>query len=314
MEPKFTSRGGHRNAGDADYTANMDELSASDAFLTDLSRGVDPAGGSDELAALLLGLRDEVEAPMPAAPDPADFPELFGEDFGGNTVSTSEAVTEENPAVVSLDQRRAKRGRHSHAAATTGKGKSFRTNPWLAGLVGAAAATVMVAGTGAALYHSSPGSALWGPSESVFGERTNSVEFASALDEIDSKTESGDIAGARLLIDELRNSLDQDRTERAKQAEDDGEAQVVKAPSTVTVTHGPKPEEKPEPAKEAKPATVTVTPEPVTQTVTVTETAPSSGGNGGEASSSARSTSTTPTIPTTTKRLGAPQQAEQSSQ
>ena len=309
MEPKFTSRGGHRNAGDADYTANMDELSASDAFLTDLSRGVDPAGGSDELAALLLGLRDEVEAPMPAAPDPADFPELFGEDFGGNTVSTSEAVTEENPAVASLDQRRAKRSR-SHAAATTGKGKSFRTNPWLAGLVGAAAATVMVAGTGAALYHSSPG----GPSESVFGERTNSVEFASALDEIDSKTESGDIAGARLLIDELRDSLNQDRTERAKQSEDDGEAQVVKAPSTVTVTHDPKPEEKPQPAKEEKPATVTVTPEPVTQTVTVTETAPSSGGNRGEASSSARSTSTTPTIPTTTKQLGAPQQAEQSSQ
>lgn len=310
MEPKFTSRGGHRNAGDADYTANMDELSVSDAFLTDLSRGVDPANGSDELAALLLGLRDEVEAPMPAAPDPADFPELFGEDFGGNAVSKSEAVTEENPAVVSLDQRRAKRGRHSHAAATTGKGKSFRTNPWLAGLVGAAAATVMVAGTGAALYHSSPG----GPSESVFGERTNSVEFASALDEIDSKTESGDIAGARLLIDELRDSLNQDRTERAKQSEDDGEAQVVKAPSTVTVTHDPKPEEKPQPAKEEKPATVTVTPEPVTQTVTVTETAPSSGGNRGEASSSARSTSTTPTIPTTTKQLGAPQQAEQSSQ
>lgn len=305
MEPKFTSRGGHRNAGDADYTANMDELSVSDAFLTDLSRGVDPAGGSEELAALLLELRDEVEAPMPAAPDPADFPELFGEDFGGNTGSTSEAVTEENPAVVSLDQRRAKRSRHSHAAATTGKGRSFRTNPWLAGLVGAAAATVMVAGTGAALYHSSPG----GPSESVIGERTNSVEFASALDEIDSKTESGDIAGARLLIDELRDSLNQDRTERAKQAEDDGEAQVVKAPSTVTVTPDPKPEE--QPVKEAKPATVTVTPEPVTQTVTVTETAPSSGGNGGETSSSARSTST---IPTTTKQLGAPQQAEQSSQ
>ena len=257
---------------------------ASDAFLTDLSHGVDPADGSDELAALLLDLRDEVEAPMPPAP------ELPGE-----------AVTEENPAVDSLDERRNKRGKKS----------GFRTSPWLAGLVGAAAATVMVAGTGAALYHATPGSALWGPSEAVFGDRTNSVEFASALDEIDSKTESGDIAGARVLIDQLRESLNQDRSERTKQDKDGAEAPVVHHKDTVTVTNAPKPEDKPKPAAEPeKPETVTVTPEPVTQTVTVTETAPSQGGRDTESSSSVRPTSTTPTIPTTTKQLGAPQQPD----
>ena len=284
MEPKFIGRSGRHRAEDAADTANMDELLASDAFLTDLSRGVDPADGSDELAALLLGLRDEVEAPMPPAP------ELPGE-----------AVTEENPAVASLDERRNKRGKKA----------GVRTSPWLAGLVGAAAATVMVAGTGAALYNATPGSALWGPSEAVFGDRTNSVEFASALDEIDSKTESGDIAGARVLIDQLRESLNQDRSERTQQDKDGAEAPVVHHKDTVTVTNAPKPEDKPKPAAEPeKPETVTVTPEPVTQTVTVTETAPSQGGRGTESSSSVRPTSTTPTIPTTTKQLGAPQQPE----
>ena len=286
MEPRFTGRRGQPRAEDADYTANMDELLASDAFLTDLSRGVDPAGGSDELAALLLDLRDEVEAPMPPAP------ELPGE-----------AVTEENPAVASLDARRAERGKR-------GKKAGVRTSPWLAGLVGAAAATVMVAGTGAALYHATPDSALWGPSEAVFGDRTNSVEFASALDEIDSKTESGDIAGARVLIDQLRESLNQDRSERAEQDKNGAEAPVVNHKDTVTVTNAPKPEEKQKPAEPEQPATITVTPEPVTQTVTVTETAPSQGGRDTEPSSSARPTSTTSTIPTTTKQLGAPQQPE----
>ncbi|MDK8626295.1 hypothetical protein [Corynebacterium appendicis] len=282
MEPKFTGRSGQHRAEGADYTANMDELLASDAFMTDLSRGVDPADGSDELTVLLLGLRDEVEAPMPPAP------ELSGE-----------AAAEENPAVASLDTRREKRRKKA----------VFRTSPWLAGVVGAAAATVLVAGTGAALYHATPGSALWGPSEAVFGDRTSSVEFASALDEIDSKTESGDIAGARVLIDQLRDSLNQDRSERTKQDKNGAEAPVVHQKDTVTVTKAPKPEGKPKPAEPEQPATVTVTPEPVTQTVTVTETAPPSGGRETEPSSSVH-TSTTSTIPTTTKQLGAPQQSE----
>ena len=297
MEPKFTGRDGRHRANDNDYAANMDEMLVSDAFLTDLSRGVDPSNGSDELAALFLNLRDEVEAQMPAEPDLADFPELFESETG----SGSHAATEENPAVASLDRHRRKRGRHAHAAS---RGKNFRTNPWLAGLVGAAAATVLVAGTGAALYQATPGSALWGPSQAVLGDRTNSVEFASALDEIDSKTESGDIAGARVLIDQLRESLNQDRSERAKQAENEGEAPVAKGPATVTVTHDPKPEEKP--AEPERPATVTVTPDPVTHTVTVTETAPASSRQGTATSTSLHPT-TSPTIPTTTKQLGSPQ-------
>ncbi|MDN8595335.1 MULTISPECIES: hypothetical protein [unclassified Corynebacterium] len=298
MDPKFTG-GSDRSRN----TANMDDLQASDAFLTDLSHGVDPSGGSDELAALLLGLHDEVAAPMPAAPD---LSELFG-----GSVAGDDAVTEENPAVASLGGHRARRGPRRAAEHTKDRGRRFRTNPWLAGLVGAAAATVMVAGTGAALYNATPGSALWGPSETLFGERTDSVEFASALDEIDSKTQSGDIAGARVLIDQLRDSLKSDRERKQKQQTG---APAPQAPATVTVSREPKPEGKP--AEPEKPATVTVTPAPATQTVTVTETAPAHGGRGTESSSSSNAPSTTSTIPTTTKSLGASQQSQpaQSSQ
>lgn len=289
MGPTFNRQNGKHRPASANVDANFD-VQASDAFLTELSRGVDPSDGSDELAALFLELRTEVEAPMPAAPE---LP---------------------NPGVVDLEQRRARRG--SDYRDTDKHERRFRTRPWLAGVVGAAAATVVVAGTGAALYNATPGSALWGPSEAVFGERTNSIEFASALDEIEDKTQSGDIAGARVLIEQLRESLNQERSDRSKSSQRDGVAPVApNSTTTATVSHQPQPTEKP--AAPAEAATVTVTPEPVTQTVTVTETAAAQGGVDRETSSSVNAPLTTSTIPTTTKTLGAPQPtppAAQSSQ
>lgn len=287
MGPTFNRRHGKHRAASADVDANFD-VQASDAFLTELSRGIDPSDGSDELAALFLELRTEVEAPMPAAP------ELPG------------------PCVVDVEQRRAQRG--GGFRDTDKHERRFRTSPWFAGVVGAAAATVVVAGTGAALYNATPGSALWGPSEAVFGEGTNSIEFASALDEIEDKTQSGDIAGARVLIEQLRESLNHGRSDRSKRSQRDGAAPVAPN-STAPVSHQPQPTEKPAAPVEA--ATVTVTPEPVTQTVTVTETAAAQGGVVRETSSSVKAPSTTSTIPTTTKMLGAPQTtppAAQSSQ
>lgn len=203
------------------------DVQADDAFLTSLSLGVDPSDGADELASLLLGLRDEVEAPMPSAPliDGALAP------------------------VTSLTEHRAKRD----------ASRRFRTSPWMAGLVGAAAATVVVAGSGAVLYSASPGSALWGPSQAVFGERKNVVELATKLDEIETMTESGNLAGAKLLIDQLRESMN---LERGVPPEDGGDP----APKeTVVVTT------EPEPAGEKTQETVTVTLEPTTVTVVVTE-------------------------------------------
>lgn len=304
MEPKLTGGGGHDRGNDADIPANMDDLQASDAFLTALSHGVDPSNGSDELAALLLGLRDEVEAPMPAAPNVSGYVPVR------DGAATNGTATEEAPAVSSLDQRRILRGRHS---AEGGKGsRHFRTNPWAAGLVGAAAATVLVAGTGAALYNATPGSALWGPSEAVFGERTNTVEFASALDEIESKTESGDIAGARVLIEQLRESMKHDRSsERAKRPDRGGAAPATSTLASIVTVSPSSPKPADQPAAPESPATVTVTPEPVTETVTVTETAQAQNGRGGEPSQSVNAPMEAPTIPTTTRVLGSPQPTQQ---
>lgn len=188
-----------------------------DEFLTALSRGTDPSDGSDQLAALFLELRDDVERPAPEAP------QLDG-------------VAE----VASLDTRRRN-----------------KMNPWAAGLIGAAASAAVVAGVGTM----------------VAPKPVDTVEFASALDEIEVKTENGDIEGARALIEELRAKLANERSGKDKNRDDEPvkDAPVAPVPGgkeTVTVTAEPKKEGE-RPAK-----TVTVTPEPVTETVTVTESAP----------------------------------------
>lgn len=199
---------------------------ADDEFLTALSRGIDPSNGSDPLAAALLDLRADVEAPMPAAP----------------------LLEDTERGVVSLDSRRAARSRR-------------QTNPWVAGLVGAAAATVVVAGTGAALFNAEPGSPLWGPSQALFGERADIVELASALDEIEVKAENGDVDGARNLIEQLRNTLTMSRA--------GSEAHEVTPVAPHTTEHQAEPAPEPE---SQEPGVVTVTQEPVTVTVTVTHT------------------------------------------
>ena len=56
----------HYNGNDS--TPELRSLVDDDAFLTALSRGEDPSGGSDPLAAMLLELRDDVHQEMPPAP------------------------------------------------------------------------------------------------------------------------------------------------------------------------------------------------------------------------------------------------------
>lgn len=258
MEPTSMS-GRHRRHDEQDVLAD-------DAFLTSLSRGIDPSDGADELASLLLGLRDEVEAPMPDAP------------------LVDEAVAPVAP-VTSLAERRAAKD-----------ARRFRTSPWMAGLVGAAAATVAVVGTGAALYNATPDSALWGPSQAVFGERQNVVELATKLDEIENMTESGNLAGAKQVIDQLRESM---KLERGTAAPSAPRETVVVAP------------ESEQPAPPA-PSTVTVTAEPTTVTVVVTEQ-PSGTTTTGTPTASSSTRQSSPAAPTTTISL-APGESEQSSQ
>ncbi|AWB83428.1 hypothetical protein [Corynebacterium liangguodongii] len=139
--------------------------------------------------------------------------------------------------------------------------------PLAAGLMGAAAATVIVAGSGAALYNAQPGSALWGPSSQVFGERGNVVELASTLDELKIASESGDREASRSLLEQARDLVQSMGSPARPEAQAD----------SVTVTHtvtAPAPQPAPaEPAEPSAPAPSSPAPtETVTQTLTVTAT------------------------------------------
>lgn len=129
-------------------------------------------------------------------------------------------------------------------------------NPWLSGLVGAAAATALVAGSGAVLYNATPDSPLWPVASTVFGERRASVmELASTLDEMEVASDEGNEDAVRSLVLQakaLLNTMDVEKSQGS-------EPTVAPTIPEVTVT---------------RTVTVTVTPEPrepVTVTHVVTE-------------------------------------------
>lgn len=172
-----------RDFGGGDFG---EEYVRDDAFLDALSSGVDPSDGSDPLAAALLGLKQDVDRPMPAAP----------------TVIPVAPVA----PVASLDDVRARR----------------RTaNPWVAGVVGAAAASVAIVGTGAAVY---------GTQSSA--NETTMVELATTLDELEAANQSGDMEAARSLLEQARGLMAGIKMREARNGED----VVQPAPRTVTET------------------------------------------------------------------------------
>ncbi|WIM68163.1 hypothetical protein QP027_01830 [Corynebacterium breve] len=240
-----------RNKGEDmdDVTSQLGPLVEDDAFLTALSQGEDPSDGGDQLAELLLELRTDVEKQMPPAP-------------------IIEGV-DEAPQVISL----------AHA-------RRRKTSPWLAGLVGAAAATTVVAGSGAVLYSAEPGTPLWEVSAAVFGDRTAAVELASTLDEMQVAADNGDIGETRELLDQARIIVSELKDPKGDNKKVANEQDEVKKPSkssrtvtTVTTTvektaeptarsEAPKSEE-----NEPKEAAETITEKsPTSVTVTVTET------------------------------------------
>ncbi|MCS5478537.1 hypothetical protein NYP18_02595 [Corynebacterium sp. YIM 101645] len=219
-----------KDASVGDVTSQLQPLVDDDAFLTELSRGVDPSDGTDELAALFLELRDDVEKQMPPAPL------IEGAD--------------KEPEVVSLASRR--RGRQGR--------------PFLSGIIGAAAATLVIAGSGSLLYNATPDSPLWGLSSTLFSDRATVVELAGALEEIDSRAAEGDMDGTRALLEEARRLLADATVERQAPQQ---------APRVTTTTVIPPVE--PAPPVTREPATETVTETSVqteTATVTVTQTPP----------------------------------------
>lgn len=200
------TRRAEKHYGD-DATTQFPPVTQDDAFLDALSRGEDPSGGADPLAALLLGLKHEVDRPMPAAPE----------------IIVAAPAAEEVPAeqtVVSLDEARERR-----------RGM----NPWVSGLIGAAAATVVVAGSGAALYNATPSSPMWGLATSVFGDRTAAVELASTLEELEVASQEGDQDSIAALLHQARALVDSMKPTVTQSGEAHSTA-VDTPPRTVTVT------------------------------------------------------------------------------
>lgn len=181
----------------------FNELFGTDAFLDDLSRGIDPSQGRDPLAEMFLELHQEVNAPMPAAPNLDDLlPEAPADDLAAR-------------------RERKRRG----------------VSPLMSGLVGAAAATLLIAGGGGAIYNAGPTSPLWNAKIALFGEHAAVVDLASALQEVDQLHAKGDVDGAMKLLDRARaladavNARDRESTQKAIA---ELEARASQTPATVT--------------------------------------------------------------------------------
>lgn len=222
-----------KHHGDNDDLAEqLQPLVDDDAFLTELSKGNAPSDGQDDLAELLLELKGDVDKQMPPAP----------------LVEGADA----EPEVIDLGQARKRR----------------RGGPFVHGLIGAAAATLVIAGAGGAMLHA-------GTFDK--GDKTRNVELAGTLEEMESRAAEGDIEGARELMKDARAKLDEaeGKEEKAiaanREAEQKRSAHPKPTPHTVTETATETvAEEASQPEQQPEQVTVTET-QYATETVVVTE-------------------------------------------
>ncbi|MHA2788124.1 hypothetical protein ACXZ66_03105 [Corynebacterium sp. S7] len=242
----------------SDISDQLKPLIDDDAFLTSLSRGVDPSDGEDELAQLLLELRKDINGQMPPAPVIEGAEESSGEVAEADSEEGAEAAPEN----------RSERG-GATVVPIGSASNTRRVNPWLAGFVGAAASAVVVVGSGAALYNATPGSALWPVSSAIYGDRTAVVELAGTLEEMQTATDQGDEPRARELLNQARTIVggmqevaDPAAAEpRTTQSKGSGTSETV----TVTVTETPR-----NPASSSSNGTAPAVNEPSVATVTET--------------------------------------------
>ncbi|MCG7291466.1 hypothetical protein MHJ98_03730 [Corynebacterium afermentans] len=253
---------------------HMEEFARSDAFFDALMLGDDPSAGTDPLAAALLDLKADVDRPMPPAP------QLFTEN------------TQPSGNVASLEEKRAKKAKR-------------RVSPWLSGLIGAAAATVVCVGTGAVLFESD-----------TTDEDTTVVELATTLDELEVASESGDAAAARDLLEQARD-LVATIQERERRAARDGASATVTETKTVTEAATEASTVPPEGASSERPAPEQVPAPPVQQPTQAPQDPAQRGpgaGNGagtghGRPTQSTQPTSSSPQ-PSTTAGSAAPSQGQ----
>lgn len=282
---------------DDELVRALDELFADDVFLTELSRGVDVSDGEDPLADLFLALRDEVESDMPPTPALADLgiddsDEYFDDDYDDQLTATDVFVAideddfddddlddsefnddESDDDLVDseedADDDQPEDDDDADNVIDLNSRRRWGLGRIASGLIGAAAATLVLAGAGGAVMSAKEGSPFYGLHQKLFGERADKaavIELASKLEEVTNRTNKGDVKGAQQSLQEAQKIVDklhngQDKVE-AQQKVDNTKTTVT----TVTVTP---PAPSPAPAQTT---TVTVTVEAVPPAVAPVQT------------------------------------------
>ena len=282
---------------DDELVRALDELFADDVFLTELSRGVDVSDGEDPLADLFLALRDEVESDMPPTPALADLgiddsDEYFDDDYDDQLTATDVfvAIDEDDFDDDDLDDSEFNDDKSDDDLVDSEEDadddqpeddddadnvidlnsrRRWGLGRIASGLIGAAAATLVLAGAGGAVMSAKEGSPFYGLHQKLFGERADKaavIELASKLEEVTNRTNKGDVKGAQQSLQEAQKMVDklhngQDKVE-AQQKVDNTKTTVT----TVTVTP---PAPSPAPAQTT---TVTVTVEAVPPAVAPVQT------------------------------------------
>lgn len=234
MNDRTVRRVGHISGAHRPLPADVEY---DDQLVTELARGIDPTGGADPAAGPLLALRDDVVAPAPQVDGVADL------ESGSN--------------VAELAKRRAARAKG---------GRGWRSTPIGAGLVGAAAALVVVAGVGGVGYALFSGEEEEGPV---------AVQLAGTLEEMDSAATNGDLDLLHQLIRDARGLVG-----KLKNAEQDGavavdprlETSTERVTETVTETAEPEHKEEDDKEKKKEEETKETVVETTTAMVTHTET------------------------------------------
>lgn len=221
----------------------MDEFASSDAFIDALSRGDDPSGGADPLAAALLELKADIDRPLPPAPQ--------------------------------LDAGQSLAGKVASLEAARGAKRKRQLSPWLAGVMGAAAATAIFVGTGTT------------PFDQGAQDDSTVVELATTLDELEVASQRGDEAATRDLLEQARG-LVASMKDRGNRAVNGDESEAATAETTVTTV-----------------TTVTTT---VTSTVTTTSSQAPDEPTPAQQPTQVPQTSAPPTQPAQTGQSGQPAQ------
>ena len=239
-----------------------ESLAAVDRYLDNLSRGTD---SDDDLGQLFIQARQEAERDIPATPQLSDlgfFDSFSDADAlddspvanalttvfrpvnaeGQTTKSGDDAARGSEGDTTVHDFAAWKNQRDASGNYATGKSRSGRPRHrswrhgdnhhpvprWMYALGGAAASCVLLAGGGAVIHASTPGSPLWGLNQRFFGDHAAAGELASTLDQVREKQEAGDTQGAAALLEKAR--------EVAHKAKDSGSKDSKKDESTTTVT------------------------------------------------------------------------------